>query len=628
MSDDGKCIQRYSGCRKETRSIMNIFRMPGCYPWLAKGIKAIRWPVIGFLFLWKFFWLASFYGWDETFFLSQLISPICDGDLFLQNNIIASNLVFSEKFRALTITFPSGALKNAFGAGFAVTHGWYTWPVLLLSDPVEYRNNLYIAIMIGSMLAFIITVQAIARLIETVGYSKDIGYLSAYLSIISGPLFFYGLQSYGNSHLLSAFWSVLMIHSCVRWLEHPRIMEGIQLGLTAGMMGISRWQDNLIWGCLAVPILFHLLFEKKWDRSRTYSFIAVVLSFFSVITIQYSFFYIQYGEWFLRTHEKHFMHWSQPHIRSFLFSSYNGLLPWAPVFAIGLIGIYFSLWKPMPVGKKRLLIGLTASIPIAIYISACPFDWWGGSSYGPRRLSSLTPMAGLGLACVLTNMKTRHRVLFVFLSSVWAIVTLSAHRYYNYDLSLLFFGKPDPFKSGEQIFFAHAGRWETPFEAFSQGVAKILSHRFTLVSKAHTWDYFQGALIIFSILLISSVCLKCWERFRWGRNIIVASFSLWTVVVLFWALVFAPSNTTWNSDWQNTLEGKIDEWDEGEFPRGFVESASVIGAVRAAYLGDFTVFMHYIGNIDFNATSIDWQVITEFVNEPQQREFISRFLFK
>jgi len=61
-----------------------------------------------------------------------------------------------------------------------------------------------------------------------------------------------------------------------------------------------------------------------------------------------------------------------------------------PGFALGLVALLVFRLPVQARGERLFSWGLRLAVVAAVYVSACPQDWWGGDSYGPYRLASLT----------------------------------------------------------------------------------------------------------------------------------------------------------------------------------------------------------------------------------------------
>jgi hypothetical protein len=107
-----------------------------------------------------------------------------------------------------------------------------------------------------------------------------------------------------------------------------------------------------------------------------------------------------YGQPLLVPPGPDFLPWWKPQILHLLTSTWNGVLPWSPVLLVGLLGWVAVADRPL---KLAVLVGAV----LALYSSSILLDWWGGASFGPRRLVALAPVAAIGLAHVLGSRRPR-----------------------------------------------------------------------------------------------------------------------------------------------------------------------------------------------------------------------------
>ena len=78
--------------------------------------------------------------------------------------------------------------------------------------------------------------------------------------------------------------------------------------------------------------------------------------------------------------------WSTPlaeGLAGILFSPSRGLLVYSPILAFGFVGAAMAWRDPR---RYAALIALQPIVLATLVVSAKHFDWWGGFSYGPRRL--------------------------------------------------------------------------------------------------------------------------------------------------------------------------------------------------------------------------------------------------
>jgi hypothetical protein len=87
-----------------------------------------------------------------------------------------------------------------------------------------------------------------------------------------------------------------------------------------------------------------------------------------------------------------FMRYATPLWSETLFSSRNGLFSWAPLWALGALGL-------VGLARRRPRIGgaLLIALAVAALANGAAWDWWAGGAYGGRRFCALMPAVALGL---------------------------------------------------------------------------------------------------------------------------------------------------------------------------------------------------------------------------------------
>src|SRR4029450_16313 len=208
------------------------------------------------------------------------------------------------------------------------------------------------------------------------------------------------------------------------------------LGLRARLVVVNRWRAAVMVAGLA-PLL---LSEIRHKPKRALAVMAASAAL--VVGTQLLAWRIQFGRARRVPQGGTYMTWTHPHLRELLLSPYHGLLPWSPVFALGLLALPLA-WRALPRGRP-LLGGLLRA-------------GGGGSSYGARRLASLTPVAALGLGPLLDRLRKLIRPLLqrVILAAAlgFSIFTASAYLSRMDDLALALTGRPsadnpDPHATG------------------------------------------------------------------------------------------------------------------------------------------------------------------------------------
>ena len=366
----------------------------------ARALVRHRFLLLGFLALFTFSRQSQLGAWDEAFYLAQMTSAVADGDLLLQNDLLAFAGDFPAKYRAITTVVGPGAVFNTFSVGPAVLHSAYTWP-LLAERQVPVPPLLRSWLSLGGLAFMALTVMATSAALRRLGFSPTTSHVSAALAALFGPLALYGTRVTFGSHLPGALFASFLLLGLLLWRDEPRTRYALLAGLAAGLLVINRWQDALlVLGLVPAVLLAARTGGPDERRSRAWGLAIAGLAGAATVWIQLVAWRIQFGSWLLIPQGGAYMRWSEPQLAAFLLSTYHGLLPWMPGFALGLLGLGLSWVRASDPWEARLAGGLAVASAVAIYVSACPVDWWGGASFGPRRLASLTPVAALGLAAL------------------------------------------------------------------------------------------------------------------------------------------------------------------------------------------------------------------------------------
>jgi hypothetical protein len=199
-------------------------------------------------------------------------------------------------------------------------------------------------------------------------------------------LLYYTIVDPGMSHVYSfmLFAFFLLILS--------RIVPGriptwtlVAIGLTAGWIVLIR-PTNVVFLCAALVVAPS---QRSSLRSKASMFLGlrpVVIMFISALLIwtpQLLYWKTTFGQWVVWSYEgEGFANWSSPVLARFLFSTNNGLLPYAPIFLIFIWGCV-KLWR----SGERLAAGTTIGAFVLIcYIGASWWVWHFGCGFGSRTL--------------------------------------------------------------------------------------------------------------------------------------------------------------------------------------------------------------------------------------------------
>lgn len=86
-------------------------------------------------------------------------------------------------------------------------------------------------------------------------------------------------------------------------------------------------------------------------------------------------------------------------IAELLWSARNGWFSTTPIAYAGAVGLFF-----LPKRARLVAGGLLSAVAIQVYLNSTILDWWGGASFGQRRLCSMTFPLVIGIAALLARL--------------------------------------------------------------------------------------------------------------------------------------------------------------------------------------------------------------------------------
>ena len=518
-------------------------------------------------------------GWDEGFYVAQLTSAVADRDLLLQNDLLRLANPLDQKLRMLTTISDDGALLNTFSVGPAVLHASYAWP-LLIGNAHPAGRALRVALALGSMAMLMLTVLSMTALCERLGFARPVARIAAVLAIAFGPLALSGTRGAINSHLPSALLAAVFCVALLAWIESARPRYAMAAGLVAGLLAITRWQDGVFVAALA-PAAIVTLTRGDSRRLRIQGGALAIVAFAVALAIQLAAWHIQFDHWLLVPQGGAYMRWTRPAILPLLLSTYHGLVPWMPGFALGLIGLLWLRPTVPAIAHRLFVLGLISLVPLAVYLSACPADWWGGAAYGPRRLSALTPLVALGLARLLTVFERfRVRWVAVGLLGLWSAFTLTAQHSHFDDLSVVFRGQTSRVNPLSIAAYADA-RWIDHWPSWPL----VLRPGFTFSDAPHNPERLVGLTAVCALALLVIPLWVAVRRSAALQRVVLGAALAWAAVALFWTARL-PADEPRSKEWREAVRGTEGCFGSAAGPRGFDDARHLVCAARAERAGD------------------------------------------
>jgi hypothetical protein len=221
---------------------------------------------------------------------------------------------------------------------------------------------------------------------------------------------------------------------------------------------------------------------------------------------------------------------------------------------------------------------------VFVYLSAAPRDWWGGDSYGPRRLATLVPVAAVGIAGLLRRLRPGWRAVLSGALVLWAVINVSAYMSGFDDLWVLLRGTPGLFNPQPASIYEGV-HWIDPWGPFH-----ALKPGFTFTDKPHNADRLLGALTCAALL---GLVTWCWNRLRGSagaQRTVLACVAAWVILCAAWLAVVVPINDDWNRRWKAVVHGEAEPPGTRPFPTGVADAALLLRAVHSLKAGDETAF--------------------------------------
>lgn len=204
-----------------------------------------------------------------------------------------------------------------------------------------------------------------------------------------------GYYAFAQMSHAATFWGASLF---LAWWWKVRDTNGIRdwmvLGLLAGVLSISRWQDVFY---LGGPLLFDLMGGLGGIRSRLRSrivYLAVAALCWGPQLLEWKYIY---GRYLLIPQGNGFIVFPPPFVLQVLFSSRSGWFFWTPLTLLGFAGLVFGAWK-MPRVYLPWIVVIALEVGL---IASLPTTWHGADSFSSRYLTSCVPLIAFGAVTIL-----------------------------------------------------------------------------------------------------------------------------------------------------------------------------------------------------------------------------------
>lgn len=193
------------------------------------------------------------------------------------------------------------------------------------------------------------------------------------------------LPSYSHVYATLATSALLLV--TLRAGERPAsLFRWIVVGVWLGVAIVQR-PTNIIFGLIPATVAYLSL--RTQLRTLLVAWGAVGLGALPFVSLQLAVYQYLYGTAFATPQGPHYLNPWQAHPFLLLFAPYGGLFPTAPVAWCSVLGALVALRRR---DLRWLAIALCGVGLLELWISSSALDWHGASTFGARRLTTLTPI--------------------------------------------------------------------------------------------------------------------------------------------------------------------------------------------------------------------------------------------
>ena len=250
-------------------------------------------------------------------------------------------------------------------------------------------------------------------------------YLAALSTLLAGPAVFYIFVNPSMAHAVSfGLVAVLILLWWRQWMTGTGVKAILLPAFILGLLVTIRLQ-NVLFGVLLVALVMRELWRGGWLRASASAIAGLAACAIPLTAL--AFHSALYGppnaklslqEGGLLMIGSYPVHLKSPFFMDVLFSCRHGAFHWAPIFALGALGLLWAARREswalvllLVIALQVYLIGgIGIADPSGRLTTFDPTDWnnhWkGGTSFGMRYLTECTPLFAVGLVALLNLSRT------------------------------------------------------------------------------------------------------------------------------------------------------------------------------------------------------------------------------
>lgn len=363
---------------------------------------------------------------DGVGYFSYFHSLLFDRDLDFRNEYERLLSYSPEVLESwLRDSLPDGRPRNIYAVGPAVfwapfylaghaaallRPGESGWPADGLSFPYQ------LAVVLGSFLYGLAGTLLLERLLRS-RFPPEVAFAAAWSSLLATPVVYYMLFEPSMAHAMDFFAvaAFLTLAERCRRRARPTLWGSAFLGLAVGVLFLVRWINALFLAWAALAVWRAGEEGGSGPAALARRMIALAAGFWVGSLPQLLVWKGLFGAFFVVPGGEGYFQLGWDGFWGTLFSARNGLYVWTPLAAAGTAGLFvYRGW-----GRPERMV-FFALFLAAVCINALVHDWWGGHSFGMRRLIGFFPFLAFGLAEVIHRAGSRLLAVHLLLAGLAA----------------------------------------------------------------------------------------------------------------------------------------------------------------------------------------------------------------
>jgi len=283
------------------------------------------------------------------------------------------------------------------------------------------------AVAVGSSFYAFLGSCLVYRMLRT-RFDAAVAFFPVLFLITATTLVCYLVYQVAYSHAQEFFVAALVLFLLFRRARFDDMSFGdaAVLGLSIGLMALVRWQMAL-WGAVPLGLWLWALMTSKGRGAVFVKGLVLGAAACAAFLPQMLAWHSIYGHYITMPMDndfgKRFLMLRFKEALLVLVSNNHGMFFWHPITAVGVIGVFVFLFSRTSAGLRGVIVLSLVVFVAEAFVNGMVPDWWGGSSFGMRRMVGMYPLVALGLAALLhVTRLAQGRALLP--AAAWVVATL------------------------------------------------------------------------------------------------------------------------------------------------------------------------------------------------------------